>query len=54
MKIDKRYVVGTIFLIPMLPFVIAGFLGWWLVMYVKAGAEVGEMVYEWLNEKLEG
>jgi hypothetical protein len=51
-KIDKRYVVGGIMLVPFLPVMIVGFVAFWLYLYAKAGFEIGELGYKWLEEKL--
>lgn len=53
MKIQKRHVVGIIMLIPMLPFVIVGFVAFWLWLYANSGWAVGEISYDWLKEKVD-
>lgn len=52
MKIEKRYVVGALFLIPMLPAVLVGFIANWTTRYLRCGYELGEMSYEWIEEKV--
>jgi hypothetical protein len=53
MKIEKRYVVGGLFLIPLLPFVILGFVVYWLFLYAKCGFDLGEMSFKWIEEKVQ-
>lgn len=52
MKIEKRYVVGGLIAIPMLPLIILGFIAYWLFLYVRSGFQIGELSYEWLEETL--
>lgn len=52
MKIEVRHWVGLVMLIPFLPFLIIGFVTYWCWLYTKAGFEIGEIIYGWLEEKL--
>lgn len=52
MTIEKRYVVGTLMLIPMLPLVLVGFVTYWLWFYAYAGYDIGERVGVWIGEKV--
>lgn len=52
MKIEKRYVVGGLFLIPLLPFVILGFVAYWLFLYARCGFDLGERAFNWIEDKV--
>jgi hypothetical protein len=51
-KIEKRYVVGGLFLIPLLPFVILGFVAYWLFLYARCGFDLGERAFNWIEDKV--
>lgn len=54
MTLQKRYVVGTLMALPMLPVVLLGFVVYWVWLYATIGYGIGETVGIWIGEKLNG
>lgn len=52
MKIEKRHVVGILMLIPFLPVFLLGFVAYWLYLYGYSGYQTGEIIYEWIESKV--
>lgn len=49
----KRIIIGGLFLLVFLPVVVAGFVFNWIKSYFVAGMDIGEIVADWVDEKVE-
>lgn len=52
MTLQKRYVVGTLMALPMLPVVLLGFVVYWVWLYGSGGWDLGELVHKCIEEKV--
>lgn len=52
MKIEKRYIVGGLMLIPFLPVFLLGFVFYWVELYAASGYDIGQEVCNWIERTL--